>query len=115
MADMMRALQRLCKWRSFYAGWQLGSRPKGDPESDAVRDAVDARLVMRVELNAMGALLIQKGVFTLEEWHRAVEVEAKAMNRALEERYPGVRATDEGIEITNPEGADTIRRMNFKP
>lgn len=31
-------LNVVCKWRSLFAGWQLGTRPKGDPESDAVRD-----------------------------------------------------------------------------
>lgn len=115
MADLPRALNRLAKWRTFFTGWQLGTRPKGDPESDAVRDAVDARLILRVEVNAITALLIQKGVVTVEEYERAVETEAKAMCRMLEDRFPGVRATDEGIEIMVPEGAETIKRMNFKP
>ena len=32
------ACNRLTKWRSVFAGWQLGTRAKGDPECDAVRD-----------------------------------------------------------------------------
>jgi hypothetical protein len=115
MADPMRALNRLCKWRTFFAGWQLGTRPPGDPECAAVRDQVDARLILRVEVNALTALLIQKGIFTEEEWDRAVETEAKALNRMLEDRYPGVRATDIGLEISNPEGVATLKAMNFKP
>ena len=115
MADMMRALNRLAKWRTFFAGWQLGTRGTDDPECAAVRDAVDARLIMRVELNAITFLLIQKGVFTAEEFERTVEASAKQMNRDLEERFPGVRATDEGISIEVPEGTDTIKRMHFKP
>ena len=34
----MRALNVLAKWRTLLAGWQLGTRPKGDPECDAVSD-----------------------------------------------------------------------------
>jgi hypothetical protein len=34
------ALNVLAKWRGLFAGWQLGTRPKGDPESDAVRSNV---------------------------------------------------------------------------
>ena len=112
---MMRALNRLTKWRSFLAGWQLGTRPKGDPESDAVRDQREVLLILRAEANAATALLLDKGIITLEEWQRALELEAKALNRGLEERFPGVRATDDGLEISNPEGIETIRRMNFKP
>ncbi len=112
---LMRALNRLCKWRTFYAGWQLGTRGTGDPECAAVRDAVDARLMLRVEVNSVVALLVQKGVFTEDEWERMLEGQAKAMNRDLEEAYPGIRATDDGLEITNPEGVATIKRMNFKP
>jgi hypothetical protein len=34
----VKALQKLAKWRLIFAGWQLGTRLKGDPECDAVRD-----------------------------------------------------------------------------
>ena len=115
MADPRRALNRLAKWRVFFASWQLGTRPKGDPECDAVRDGREALLMLRADTNALCGLLVQKGVFTVDEWVRAVEIEAKALNRALEERYPGVRATDDGLVIENPEGLETIRKMNFKP
>jgi hypothetical protein len=115
MSDPSRALNRLAKWRTFFAGWQLGTRPKGDPESDAVRDTREILLMLRVENNALLGLLVAKGVFTMDEWTRAVELDAKHMNRSLEERYPGVRATDEGLEISVPEGAATMKRMNFRP
>lgn len=115
MADVMRALNRLAKWRNVLAGWQLGTRPNGDPESDAVRDGREALLMLRAENNALLALLIAKGLFTLEEWNRAVELEAKHMNRMLEERFPGMRATDEGIAMELPEARETMRKMNWKP
>lgn len=34
----MNALNILTKWRVLFTGWQLGTRPKGDPEGDAVRE-----------------------------------------------------------------------------
>jgi hypothetical protein len=40
------ALERLAKWRTLFAGWQLGTRPKGEPESDAVRDHREATLML---------------------------------------------------------------------
>lgn len=33
-------LQRLGKWRTVFASWQLGTRSKNDPEAQAVRDVV---------------------------------------------------------------------------
>jgi hypothetical protein len=30
MVTAFEALNRLTKWRAFFAGWQLGTRPKGD-------------------------------------------------------------------------------------
>lgn len=38
MSDVQSALNRVTKWRSIFTGWQLGTRAKGDPEGDAVRD-----------------------------------------------------------------------------
>ena len=33
-----RVVQRLCKWSTLFAGWQLGTRRKEDPEAKAVKD-----------------------------------------------------------------------------
>src|SRR5258707_10424244 len=59
---MLAALNRLTKWRTHYAGWQLGTRAKGDPESDAVRDHRELTMLLRVELTALTGLLMRKGV-----------------------------------------------------
>jgi hypothetical protein len=115
MIEPFRSLNRLAKWRVFFAGWQLGTRPKGDPESDAVSDSREILLLLRVENNALLQLLVAKGVFTEAEWGRQLELEAKHMNRSLEERYPGFSASDEGLIMSMPEAAETVKRMNFKP
>src|SRR5205809_59165 len=47
------ALNRLTKWRSVFAGWQLGTRPLGDPECDAVRDHREVTILMRAELTTI--------------------------------------------------------------
>jgi len=41
------ALNVLAKWRAHFSGWQLGTRPKGDPEGDAVRDHREATILLR--------------------------------------------------------------------
>lgn len=69
-------VNRLAKWRTVFAGWQLGTRPKSDQECQAVRDAAEARLIMRAELSGITALLIAKGVFTAEEFGAQLNVEA---------------------------------------
>lgn len=62
-----QALERLAKWRVLFAGWQLGTRSKGDPEADAVRDLQEARLMLRTEVTALTGLLLTKGVITEQE------------------------------------------------
>lgn len=102
-------LNRLAKWRALLAGWQLGTRPKGDPESDAVRDHREATLVHRAELSALAALLIDKGVFTGDEFAAAVEREADLLCTQMEARFPGIRATDHGLELDPAQAVETMK------
>lgn len=97
MVDHERKLNRLAKWRSVFAGWQLGTRQKGDPECDAIRDHREVSLITRCEVNALTGLLIEKGLLTHEEFGIAIGKEADLMNGDLERRFPGMRATDDGI------------------
>lgn len=92
-------INRLGKWRSLFAGWQLGTRPKGDPESDAVRDHREATLIMRAELNALISLLVSSKVFTRAEYVKQLEHEARLYCERLAERFPGVIAVDDGLQI----------------
>lgn len=92
-------VQRLGKWRTIFAGWQLGTRAKGDPEGDAVRDLRELCLLMRAELNAFGVLLIGAGVFDAKEFHDALQVEARLLCAELEKRFPGASATDDGMAL----------------
>ena len=90
-------LNRLAKWRTLFAGWQLGSRPKGDPECDAVRNHRETTLLLRAEMSALTALCIKRRVFTQQEWDEMVGMSAEELCGLLEERFPGVRADDQGL------------------
>jgi len=96
------ALNRLAKWRSVFAGWQLGTRPKTDPECQAVRDQRELLMFLRAESSALRNLLVKKGIFTESEWFEALEVEARELDKSFEALFPGMRATDEGITIFDP-------------
>jgi len=104
-----RTLNRLAKWRSVFAGWQLGTRSKEDPECQAIRDHREASIILRVEMSAVSRLLLEKGVFTLEEFMEVQIKEAEELNKMLEKRFPGITSTDDGIEYDLPKAAQTMR------
>lgn len=95
----MRALNILTKWRTLFTGWQLGTRPKGDPEGDAVRDHREVTILLRAEISALTGLLLEKGVFTNGEWLAALESEAQQLAKDYERRFPGVTAHEGGLTI----------------
>ena len=96
---LIAALEKLTKWRKFFASWQLGTRPKGDPESDAVRDHREITIILRAEASALTGVLLRKGVITETEWTAALEREANDLSADYEQRFPGVRATDDGLSM----------------
>ncbi len=103
------ATQRLAKWRVLFAGWQLGTRPKGDPEGDAVRDHREITILLRAEMNALLGLLVAKGICTAEEFTVALEREADLLSADYARRFPGIRAADHGLEFVPHIAADTMR------
>jgi hypothetical protein len=110
------ALNRVAKWRGLLAGWQLGTRPKGDPECDAVRDHREVTILLRVEGSALTGLLLAKGLITQAEWETALAQEANLLNAAYARRFPGVTATDSGLvlDLKKLTAADSWMR-NWKP
>jgi len=95
-------LERLVKWRVVFAGWQLGTRynrDKEDPEAQAVRDHREVTMIMRAEISALVALLVEKGVITEEEFDAALAAEAEQLSEDFSKRFPGMRATDIGITV----------------
>lgn len=108
----MNALNRLAKWRTLFSGWQLGTRPLGDPESDALRDHREATLVLRAEVSALVRVLLNKGVITEAEFNEALAECADEHSALLSQRFLGIRATDEGLEF-DPRAAETMK--GWKP
>ena len=106
---MSAALNRLAKWRLVFAGWQLGTRAKGDPESDAVRDHREATLIHRVEITALSRLLIEKGVITTDEYSKMIDIEANELSAMLSKRFPGFKATDIGMDMNIALARDTMQ------
>lgn len=92
-------INRLGKWRAVFAGWQLGRRPQCDPESEAVRDHRELSMLLRAELNALSALLLERKIVTVDDLSKQLQVECKYLCEAYERRFPGVKATDAGIQI----------------
>jgi len=106
-------LNRLGKWRSVFAGWQLGTRPDTDPECQAVRDHREVTMLLRAENNALLALLVRKRVFNEQEFNEQLQQEARYLCESYEMRFPGFKATDHGLEVNPVKAQQTTR--NWKP
>jgi hypothetical protein len=111
----LEALNRVAKWRGLFAGWQLGTRPKGDPESDAVRDHREITILLRVEGSALVGLLLSKGLISAKEWNTALIQEANLLNTDYERRFPGVKAADHGLVLDPADIAAASWMKNWKP
>jgi len=105
----MDKLNRLAKWRSVFAAWQLGTRADTDPECQAVRDHREATILLRAETSALVGLLTAKGVFTAAEFAAQLDAEADALSAMYARRWPGMRATDLGIAYDMPEALATMK------
>ena len=113
--SLRAALEKLAKWRKFFASWQLGTREAGDGEYKAVADHRELSILMRAELSALTGLLIRKGVFTQAELGEALEREAKQLDHDYEETYPGWRSLPDGLHMKMPEALETMKDLGFPP
>lgn len=110
-----RAANRLAKWRSVFAGWQLGTRSSADGESRAVRDHREVTMLMRAELSGVTKILLDKGICTQVELTEVFAEEYEHLDRAFAERFPGMRSSDTGIVFDTRTSAETMRRLGFPP
>jgi hypothetical protein len=113
--DAFAALNTLTKWRTLFAGWQLGTRAKGDPECDAVRDHRELTILLRAEMSALVGLLLRKGILTLDEWTSALADEARALSRDYELKFPGVTASESGLQMDLEKVRQAGWAKNWKP
>jgi hypothetical protein len=108
-----RVLNKVAKWRRFFASWQLGTRLETDGEFKAVSHNREMYIMLRIEQNALVTLLVKKGTFTAEEYQDQVIAAAKALDHAYEESYPGFRSTENGMSMKMPEALETMQNMGF--
>src|SRR5947209_14972534 len=86
------ALNTITKWKSILSGWQLGTRPLGDPECDAVRDHREISILQRLEISALKQILVSKafsqGDFDLAmaKWNQGVIAENEQEEAVQEHR-----------------------------
>lgn len=66
-------------------------------------------MLMRAELSALTALLIEKGVFTALEFSQQLAIEAVHLDKAYEEKFPGFSTSDVGVEINVAESLKTTK------
>jgi hypothetical protein len=109
MMDVNRILQKLCKWRGVFAGWQLGTRADTDAECQAVRDHREVTMLLRAEVSALTGLLIEKGGFSAEEFRQQLAIEAVHLDKAYEEKFPGFSTSDVGVEMHLPTALQTTK------
>lgn len=103
-------LNRLCKWRGPLTGRILGTRTKEDAQAQGFRDLFEKLLILRVEVTALTALLIEKNaLFTAEEFGAQINKEAELLCEQYAKRFPGLVAHDWGIEMKMPEAQQTMQ------
>lgn len=109
------ALEKLAKWRKFFASWQVGTVPAADGRYKAVADHRELSILMRAEMTAVTGLLVRKGIFTQEQFADALERAAKQLDHDYEESYPGWRSLPDGLSMKLPEAAETMKKLGFPP
>lgn len=115
----MAALNKLTKWRVILTGWQTGTRSKGDPESDAIRDHREATLILRAEVSALVRAITtpqsvgRDPVLSLAAYMDLAAEEAVALDLTFEDRFPGAKSTPTGIDLDLAKAQGWLK--NFKP
>lgn len=90
---------RLHRWGFVLVSRILGTRTAEDQQCKGMRDIITQNLMLRAEVNALTALLVEKGLFTSEELQARLQGEAKWLCERYEAQFPGARAGDVGMDI----------------
>lgn len=106
------AANRLGKWRSFFAGWHLGTKPATDGPTRALRNQYDMLMLMRAEVSALTVLVKELGVSD-ERLLQVFATEYEALSANYSKEYPGIVATDLGLQMDAQTAAATMKRLGF--
>lgn len=106
---LIETLNKLAKWRSVFASWQLGTRSDTDAECNAVKDHREVTILMRAELSAIVALMMDKGLITVAEWEEYLERAALDLDKSYEQRFPGYESTAHGMSVDITRAHETMK------
>lgn len=111
MARDVALWNKLAKWRTVFASWQLGTRSDTDPECKAVKDHREVTIFLRAEVNAITRVLLDRGVISESQLIQYMDEEARYLDRAYEHDWPGITTSEVGIHFSMPEAIETMKRF----
>ena len=79
------------------------------PESRAVRNHREATILLRAEVNALTALLIEAGTISSRTLTEQLIVECEHLDKQFEDLFPGFSSSDIGMNMKLPEAAETVK------
>lgn len=101
-------MQKLARWRTVFASWQLGTRSDTDAECKAIKHHREATIMLRAEVNALTFLLIEKKVISDEEYDAALLGAVERLDADYAAFFPGFKSTDAGMTVTPHIAKDTM-------
>ena len=108
-----KLMNRVVQWKEILANWELGTKDDTDGTYRAVQDARDGDIRRGVKLEALTELLLSRGVIRPEELiEKQIEL-AVRFDKSMEDKFPGAKATDDGIEVDEDVYAATKSRLGF--
>lgn len=108
-----KLMDRVVHWKVVLANWQLGTRDANNGPFQALQDLHESLLRKQVKLDALTEILVNRGFVSPEALlEKQIEV-AVRLDQSLESRFPGVKATDAGLDIDADVYQETKDRLGF--
>lgn len=108
-----KVMNRVVQWKEIYSLWQLGTRDDVDGANRALQDLHENSMRKGVKLDALVEVLLQRGLIHPEELIEKQTELAIRLDQSLEAKFPGAKATDDGMEIDEEVFAATKASLNF--
>ena len=106
-------ITRLTQWKVVFANWQLGTRDPTDGTLLAIQDFREADIRTNVKLDALIQLLTERGIIS-EEGMLTEQIEvANNLEKSLENKFQGAKATDDGMDYNDTVFQHTKDRLGF--
>ena len=107
---------RLAQYARMAASRVLGTRLESNGGFRAIRLLDHGRHIHRAEITAIVSLLIDKGVFTLEEYQGAMKAEMEMLLSDLQQEWPEIVAHPQMTEVKDAKAfAERAKREGWPP